>query len=106
MCDGLISGCAAFNANDARCSAMTASDGLFIFYLTNGAESPRHVNSGDSQPASKDSQLFHCRVLWETTYGFITPFPMSCDSVNVCELGVMSVQRSCTFVRLPLITSS
>src|SRR5437868_5330053 len=98
MCEGLISVCSAFNTNEARCSATTAtttSDSLFIFHLTNRAEAPRHVNLGDSQPASKDSQLNHCRVLRETTYGFITPLPMSCASVSVCELGVMSVQMSC-----------
>src|SRR5947199_3080298 len=106
MCEGLISGCAAINANEARYSATTAttaSDSLFMFQLTNRAETPRHVNLGDSQTASKDSQLNHCRVLRETTYGFITPLPMSCASVSVCELGVMSVQMSCTFVRLPSI---
>src|SRR5437762_4609864 len=106
MCEGLISGCAACNASDTRSSATNASNSLFMFYLTNGAQAPRHVNLGDSECSSKDSQLIHCRVLWETTYGFIMPLPASCASVKVCELGVMSVHRSCTFVRLPLITSS
>src|SRR4030095_1138681 len=109
MCEGLISGCAAFNAKDAKCIATRANASLFISYLPNGGYPPQHANLGEldnSQPSSKDSQLIYCRVLWETTNGFITPLPISCDSVSVCELGVMSVQISCIFVRSPLIASS
>src|SRR6266542_2685067 len=109
MCEGLTSGCAAFNANDTKFIATRANASLFIFYLPKrglAAAACKSWRLGNSQPQSKDSQLIYCRVLWDTTYGFITPLPMSCDSVSVWELGVMSVQISCIFVRLPLITSS
>src|SRR6266487_5906213 len=100
MCEGLISGCVAFNATDAKINATSVSNSLFISCLTNGAE-PQCTDvgkPGNSQRFSNDSQLIYRRVLWDTTYGFITPLPMSCDSVSVWELGVMSVQTSCIFV--------
>src|SRR6266498_1548034 len=109
MCEGLISGCAAFNANNAKFIATRANVSLFISYYLTEVSRRTHANLGElgnSQLSSKDSQLIYCRVLRDTTYGFITPLPISCDSVNVCELGVMSVQISCILVRLPLITSS
>jgi len=53
-----------------------------------------------------EASLHYCRVSWETTYGFITPLPVSYSAVSVCELGVMSVQTSRILVCLPLITSS
>jgi hypothetical protein len=56
--------------------------------------------------AGCEHSLHYCRVSWETTYGFITPLPVSYSAVSVCELGVMSVQTSRIFVCLPLTTPS
>src|SRR2546430_8366561 len=109
MCKGSISGCAAINTSDGRFITTNASANLFIVFPDEGGRGAANIKRwqlGNCQSPAEDSQLIYCRVLWETTYGFITPLPASWASVSVCELDVISVHISCIFVRLPSITSS
>jgi hypothetical protein len=46
MCEGLISGCPAFNAYDAKLITTNASDSLFIFNLTRHKISDRWRDRG------------------------------------------------------------